>query len=162
LRCHGEEHLHPGAGSAAARPPSTPPGRGASSGGLGPAAGRAPVVRFQVRVGRTTTRFDRTPAGVPCRGCDAARLGHPVRGAAPLMQPNKSFVGLPKSFWANVRTIGQEVGYTERPKRQVGVTGRAGPIKVPTPAEVREAFHSINLSTSHLMGDGDRLTDLGR
>jgi hypothetical protein len=78
------------------------------------------------------------------------------------MQPNKSFVGLPKSFWANIRTIGQEVGYTDRPKRQAGVTGRAGPIKVPTLGEIRAAFHSINLSTSHLMEDGDRPTDLGR
>jgi hypothetical protein len=78
------------------------------------------------------------------------------------MQPNKSFVGLPKSFWANVRTIGQEVGYTERPRRQVGVTGQAGPIKIPTAAEVRAALQAINLSTAHLVGGGDRPTDLGR
>ena len=78
------------------------------------------------------------------------------------MQPNNAFVGLPKSFWANVRTIGQEVGYTERPKRQAGVTGQAGPIKVPTATEVRTAFQSINLSTAHLIGVGDKLTDTGK
>jgi hypothetical protein len=78
------------------------------------------------------------------------------------MQPNKSFVGLPKSFWANVRTISQKVGYTERPRRQVGVTGQAGPIKVPTPAEVKTAFQSINLSTAHLFDDRGKPTDTGK
>ncbi len=78
------------------------------------------------------------------------------------MQPNKSFIALPKSFWANVRTISQEVGYTERPKRQAGVTGQAGLIKVPTATEIRAAFQSINLSTAHLIGDGGKLTDTGK
>jgi hypothetical protein len=78
------------------------------------------------------------------------------------MRPNKNFVGLPKSFWANVRTISQEVGYTERAKRQAGVTGQAGPIKVPTPSEVRSALQSINLSSAHLFGTDQKPTDLGR
>ncbi len=78
------------------------------------------------------------------------------------MRPNRAFVGLPKSFWANVRTIGQEVGYTERPKRQAGVTGQIGPIKVPTPSEVRIAFQGINLGSKHLIGNGTRLTETGR
>ena len=39
------------------------------------------------------------------------------------MEPNSIFLNLPKNFWASVRLISQEVGYTERG------TGR---IKVPT------------------------------
>ena len=78
------------------------------------------------------------------------------------MQPNKNFVGLPKSFWANVRTISQEVGYTERPRRQAGVTGQAGPIKVPTSGEIRSALSSINLSSLHLFGNDGTQTDIGR
>lgn len=78
------------------------------------------------------------------------------------MRPDNAFVGLPKSFWANVRTIGQEVGYTDRPKRQAGVKGQPGPIKVPTAGEVRAAFGPINLSTDHLIAGGDEPTDLGK
>lgn len=78
------------------------------------------------------------------------------------MRPNKTFVGLPKSFWANIRTIGQKVGYTEKPKRQVGVTGQIGRIKVPTPVEVQTAFQALNLSAMHLLGNGTSITDTGR
>ncbi len=78
------------------------------------------------------------------------------------MQPNKDFIGLPKSFWANIRTISQEVGYTVRLKRIAGVKGPPGPIKVPTPAEVQKALQSINLSSSHLFGPTGTPTDLGR
>ncbi|MGL5098017.1 MAG: DUF7687 domain-containing protein, partial [Planctomycetia bacterium] len=79
------------------------------------------------------------------------------------MQPRQSFVGLPKSFWANVRTISQRVGYTERPKRKAGVGGQTGPIKVPTAGEIRLSFAMLNLSTSHLFHDGGTApTDLGK
>jgi hypothetical protein len=30
------------------------------------------------------------------------------------VKPNPRFLKQPKSFWANVRTISEEVGYTER------------------------------------------------
>ena len=36
------------------------------------------------------------------------------------MKPDPRFLKQPKSFWANVRTISQEVGYTEPPR----ATGR--------------------------------------
>lgn len=77
------------------------------------------------------------------------------------MQPNRDFVGLPKAFWANIRTISQEVGYTVKPKRQKGVTGQAGPIKVPTLEEIKFALESINLTANHLVSEGGRSTDLG-
>jgi hypothetical protein len=78
------------------------------------------------------------------------------------MQPNKNFVGLPKAFWANIRTISQKVGYTVKPKRQTGVVGQAGPIKVPALPEIVAAFNSIDLSSSHLVNAKGRATNLGR
>lgn len=78
------------------------------------------------------------------------------------MQPNKDFVGLPKAFWANIRTISQEVGYTVKPRRQKGVKGQAGPIKVPTPPEIKVALESIDLTASHLVAQDGHATDLGR
>lgn len=78
------------------------------------------------------------------------------------MQANPAFVKLPKEFWANVRTISQEVGYTSRPPRQRGVTGQAGPIKIPTLAEMKAALESINLTASHLVGANGQPTDMGR
>lgn len=77
------------------------------------------------------------------------------------MQPNATFVGLPKAFWANVRTISQKVGYTVKPKRQAGVKGLVGPIKIPTLIEIKAALESINLTAQHLVDQG-RPTDLGR
>ena len=78
------------------------------------------------------------------------------------MQPDKQFVGLPKAFWANIRTISQEVGYTERPKRKAGMTGRTGPIKVPALVEIQSALEAIDLTSKHLVGPRGRATDLGK
>jgi len=69
------------------------------------------------------------------------------------MKPNPSFIELPKRFWANVRTISEKAGYTER---------RTGAVKIPTTAEVQKAFTSLGLSSSHLFSaSGDR-TELGQ
>ena len=78
------------------------------------------------------------------------------------MQPHKNFVGLPKEFWANVRTISQEVGYTVRPKRKKGIKGQAGPIKVPTLTEIVVALESIDLTATHLVAKNSQPTELGR
>jgi hypothetical protein len=78
------------------------------------------------------------------------------------MQPNAAFVGLPKEFWANIRTISQEVGYTMRPKRQKGVRGQTGPIKIPPLAEIKDALESIGLTATHLVADTAKPTDLGK
>lgn len=53
------------------------------------------------------------------------------------MRPNPEFVKLPKSFWAAVKTVSQECGYTIRGK---------GTVKIPTPDEIRVAFVSLGLS----------------
>lgn len=78
------------------------------------------------------------------------------------MQPRKEFIGLPKAFWANILTISQEVGYTVRPKRQKGVKGQAGPIKVPTLQEIRTALESLYLTSKHLVRNDGTATDLGK
>jgi hypothetical protein len=78
------------------------------------------------------------------------------------MQPNPAFVGLPKEFWANIRTISQEVGYTQRRTPKKGVKGQPGPIKVPTLAEAAAALESINLTAKHLVGQDAKPTDLGK
>jgi len=66
------------------------------------------------------------------------------------MQPDPRFVSQPKSFWANIRLISQEVGYTERKQ-----------IKVPTLAEIRAAFWRIGLETNHIMNEQNSPTELG-
>ena len=50
------------------------------------------------------------------------------------MIPDKRFVSLPKSFWALVRLIGQECGYTKK-----------GQITIPARAEVEEALAEAGL-----------------
>jgi hypothetical protein len=57
------------------------------------------------------------------------------------MKPNPEFVKLPKSFWAAVKTVSQECGYTVRGK---------GTVKIPTPDEIRAAFVSLGLSEDAL------------
>lgn len=69
------------------------------------------------------------------------------------MIPDDRFLRQPKHFWANVRTIGQQVGYTIRGQ---------GIIKVPSIEEIREAYRSIGLSIDHLVADDEAPTDLGR
>ncbi|MBU0718334.1 MAG: hypothetical protein KJ749_08805 [Planctomycetes bacterium] len=69
------------------------------------------------------------------------------------MTPDPRFTGQPRHFWANVRTIGQAVGYTVR--------GR-GLIKVPTSSQIQSAYSALSLSTSHLLDPNGKPTSLGR
>src|SRR5579871_5889833 len=81
------------------------------------------------------------------------------------LKPDERFLKQDKSFWAHVRTISQEVGYTDKSKKaasdeeemQVG----AGRVKVPTLAEVTAAFKELGLTTSHIVRDGKQLTAFG-
>ncbi len=62
------------------------------------------------------------------------------------MLPDPRFLRQPKHFWANVRTISQQVGYTVRGK---------GVVKAPSIEQIRGAYTKLNLSTDHLFtGDG--------
>jgi hypothetical protein len=68
------------------------------------------------------------------------------------MTPDARFTQQPKSFWAHVRSISEEVGYTVRGQ---------GTIRVPTLAEAVAALDELELTSTHLSSDGKAPTDLG-
>jgi hypothetical protein len=57
-----------------------------------------------------------------------------------------------KEFWANVRTISQELGYTKR---------RSGEVQVPAFAAIHQRYAELGLTTAHLATQQDKLTTLG-
>lgn len=69
------------------------------------------------------------------------------------MKPDPRFQKQPKSFWANVRTLSQALGYTVRNQRT---------IYVPTMPELLAALRSLGLTANHLSGDGTNANELGR
>jgi hypothetical protein len=62
------------------------------------------------------------------------------------MKPNKLFLKQPKPFWANVRSISQNLGYTLRGKKQ---------IKIPTIEEMSSAMSALGLTSHHLIQSGE-------
>lgn len=78
------------------------------------------------------------------------------------MIANSAFVNRPKEFWAHIRLLSQEIGYVERVKRQKGVRGQTGPIKIPTLAEMKDGLESLGLSADHLVDEHAQSTNLGR
>lgn len=68
------------------------------------------------------------------------------------MKADPQFASLPKSFWAAVRTLSQEIGYTIRGESQV---------KIPTIGELRHAFNDLHLKPD-LIGDAENPTELAR
>jgi hypothetical protein len=68
------------------------------------------------------------------------------------MQPDNRFSKLDKTFWANVRTISEALGYTDRKTKQ---------IKVYSIVEMQQAMLSVGLDTTHLITN-DTLTPLGQ
>ncbi|MBI3664332.1 MAG: hypothetical protein HY234_14950 [Acidobacteria bacterium] len=68
------------------------------------------------------------------------------------MKPDTRFLKQPKYFWANVRSVSQHVGYTERS------TGR---IRVPSLKEIAKALEDLGLRSSHVIGEGNQPTELG-
>lgn len=73
------------------------------------------------------------------------------------MQANTRYLNQPKSFWAYVRTISQEVGYTER-KTAANPDSK---VKVPTIAEIQKAFNRLELETAPIFTNGD-LSEFGQ
>jgi len=68
------------------------------------------------------------------------------------MIPDSRFVKLPKQFWANIRTISEQLGYTKR---------GTGQVRIPHPSEIRQSFEVLGLSTSHLFHGDWKLTPMG-
>ncbi len=69
------------------------------------------------------------------------------------MKPNPRFLRQPKHFWANVRSISQKLGYTERGE---------GKIKIPALSEMCDALRSLGLDSTHLAGSKGKATPLGK
>jgi len=68
------------------------------------------------------------------------------------MKPEVQFLQQPKDFWANVRSISEKVGYTDRRSKQV---------KTPTLAEMAKALQALGLSVSHIKTDDGEPTEMG-
>jgi hypothetical protein len=69
------------------------------------------------------------------------------------MIPNRKFLDQDKAFWAFVRTISEEVGYTDRQEDE---------IKVPTLEEMRNAFLTLGLNAASLSTDSLKATPRAR
>lgn len=69
------------------------------------------------------------------------------------MKPQKQFLNQSKRFWANVRTVSEQVGYTHRGSRQ---------IKVPTLDEIKAVMEKLSLNSTHIVGRDRRPTELGK
>jgi hypothetical protein len=69
------------------------------------------------------------------------------------MTPNPKFTALPKRFWASVRTLSQQVGYTNRGE---------GSVKVPSLSEMCDAFQNLRLNTQQLRSTDGKETELAQ
>lgn len=69
------------------------------------------------------------------------------------MKPDPRFLKQPKHFWANVRSISQHLGYTDRKSHQV---------KVPDLSQVQTALIEIGLSASHVVGQDGQANNFGK
>ncbi len=61
------------------------------------------------------------------------------------MTPDLRFRKLPKSFWAHVRSVSEEVGYTVRGQ---------GTIRIPSLSDVCAALQRLELRSDHISNDG--------
>ena len=68
------------------------------------------------------------------------------------MKPQAHFKQQHKDFWAYVRLLGQEIGYSER---------GTGQIKVPKLAEIERCFRRLKLDTDRITSGEGRLTQFG-
>jgi hypothetical protein len=68
------------------------------------------------------------------------------------MKPDQRFVGLDKAFWAHVRCISEEIGYTDRKTKE---------IKVPSLRELADALSRLALSSAHLAKADGSPTEFG-
>ena len=69
------------------------------------------------------------------------------------MKANEKFLKQPKRFWANVRTLSEALGYTEKKTKQ---------IKVPTISNIVLALQGMGLNASHIVDENKQLTEFGR
>lgn len=67
------------------------------------------------------------------------------------MKPKNLFLAQPKYFWACVRTLSENIGYSKRGQ---------GRILVPTIEEMAQSFRSLELNTHHIVGQDGSPTEL--
>lgn len=65
------------------------------------------------------------------------------------MKPNRKFLRQPKSFWASVRSLSQEIGYTHR-----------GELFVPNHQQMADAFTKLELDPTAIIGHSGEVTVL--
>lgn len=68
------------------------------------------------------------------------------------MKPNRRFLNQPRRFWAYVRSISENLGYTARSR---------GQIKVPVLPEVEQALGVLELDARQVVGRAGQPTELG-
>lgn len=68
------------------------------------------------------------------------------------MKADNRFLAQPKEFWANVRIISQEAGYTERGTNS---------IKIPSLHNIRQAFDKLGLNMAQITETDGSLTEFG-
>jgi hypothetical protein len=84
------------------------------------------------------------------------------------MIPVKKFQLQSKEFWANIRIISQQVGYTQKRVGRKKATENSieskiqGDIKIQTLVEIKTAFEKEGLEVDHLITKTDKATALGR
>jgi hypothetical protein len=69
------------------------------------------------------------------------------------VRPDQRFLKQPKNFWANVRSLSQELGYTER---------GTGQIKVFSIQQIVAGLKELSLSTAHLVNAKGEPTEFGK
>jgi hypothetical protein len=74
------------------------------------------------------------------------------------VKPNPKFANIGKDFWANVRTISEDIGYTTRTDR---TNPESGQVKIPTIKEMRHALSERNLSSNHVADELNNPTEFG-
>jgi hypothetical protein len=68
------------------------------------------------------------------------------------VKPEQKFLSQPKHFWANVRSVSQQWGYTD---------SKTGRIKVPSPSETAAALKKLELESTHIVGTDGKTTAFG-
>ena len=68
------------------------------------------------------------------------------------MKANPIFLNQPKSFWANVRSLSEQLGYTQR---------GTGQVRIPNVIELKMGLEKIGLGSSHVVDQSGNATELG-
>lgn len=74
------------------------------------------------------------------------------------MLPDKRFLRQPKHFWANIRMIGQQIGYSKRRSKNYP----SGVVKVPTIQQIRGAYSKVGLAPTDLIRKDGYPSKLGK